>query len=276
MPDEQIWIWLDDAPENVRNHTLMRHHPKNLDEALEDLKGPEFDWLRKANVIDANSEPIVRDQKQRDAAAIAAAESPAAAALDLTVFGRTFAADLLTEISPAERPLCVAPSRAVSTPSASAAFRARYPRFDAERHQRYLDAGHRNFCRAAAAEHRSAQYASQMRCEIVLAALVAAQPVPLAIVNPKLKFPPPDEMPLACGILPVLWQAHEEALIEAESKGLRNSGARPILSTCARLLYDLFRAMTELKVDNAVTSYCKMFKALGVILDTARQELKQR
>lgn len=244
----------------------------NRDALFDELSQPHMSYLRKAGIIDHNGEFILRSEKER------APATPAEKAVDLRNHAAEFATKLLVELPRSDLPKYVAPGRYPTGKHGPwPMFRARYPKFDPERHQKYLDAGHRGVNRVAASEHRSAQYASQMRCEILLTALVSGQPVPFAIASPRVKFPPDDEMPLACGVFPILWEAHESALAEAETRFLRNGGTtRPLLSSRGRLLYDLFRLMTQLKIDNSVTTYNKMFKALGPILDACRADLEQR
>lgn len=283
MPDEQTWIWLDDAPENIRNHTLMRHHPRNFDEVLEDLKGPEFDWLRTAGVIDAHGEFITRDQKQREAAAIAATESPAATSLSLTAFARKFAEELLSPIDPATLVLWAAPSRlkhAAGRPRGGV-FSPRFPEFVPKRHEPYLPAiGNRGFARIAAADRKSEAHGARIRSEMILLSLIAGQTLPLSIVMPTLIHPPEEEWPIATGLFPRLWKSHESSLVEAENNKLVRDQNEPLLAPRSRLVYDFFRLATQLKLScgtDKSTPYRALFvHGLGPIIDATREELKRR
>jgi hypothetical protein len=273
MEDKPDWIFLDDAPADLRSHTLMQSRPRNRDELFASLKSPDMDFLRRTGIVDADGNFVHRKVDPntiRDPDHITEEQ----AALAISGHGKTFAQELLSVVPASERPALAAPPRQLcaSGRQRSRTFDPRHPKYIEERHGKYLEAGSRRFSEVAMRDRRSSQHASIMKNELTLLHLGEGRQPSWSIINGKLKHAPQDEGPLASAIFPLLWQAHEEALLAAEVHNLTSDGTVPLLSNKGRLLAEFFSAATLLKLSNgSVMNYSPLWKALGRIIEAARK-----
>ncbi len=268
------WVFLDDAPADLRSHSLLRHHPRNREEIFKSLKSAGMDYLRRAGITDAGGKFIhrkIEPHAVRDSDHV----TEERAALATNELGKTFAQELLSGVPASERPALAAPPRQLcaSGRQRSRTFDPRHPRYIEERHGKYLEAGARRFSEVAMRDRRSSQHASIMRNELSLLHLVEGRQPAWSTINGKLMNPPHDEGPLAAAIFPLLWSAHEEAMLAAEAHNLLSDGTAPLLSSKGTLLAEFFSAATLLKLSNGqVLNYRPVWKALGKIIDAARKE----
>lgn len=263
------WIFLDDAPADIRRHSFFRAHPRNRDDLFARLKElqPVYPTIFAA---DGNFifRPVDKNTA-RDGGHLTEEKK----ASDLQRAAAAFAQVLLDSIPPAERIKLAAPPPANLQRRRTCAFNPRHPEFIPDRHQDYLAAGDRKFAEVALTSGRSAHHAARMRAELTLVFLVSGSEPPWPVVDGR-RPGRDDEGPLAATFTKRLWDAHEDALREAEARKLLGDGTKPLLSKHGKLLAEFYAAATLVKVGSvSVMSYRALFRALGNIVDSCRENI---
>jgi hypothetical protein len=276
MEDKTDWIFLDDAPADLRDHTLLRHHPRNRDELFASLKSADMDYLRRTGIYahDNFSHRKIDPDAVRDRQHITA-ESRATAHQD---HARKFVQKLLLSIGPADRVKISAPVRFLDPRGGKRdrdAWNPRYPKLT-ERHEPYLNSGHRSFTTTAEKNGRTAEFGATVRAEILITQLAAGicPTVGGGIVDGRRRSEDEVEAPYAAVIVSEIWRVHEDALSEAETRGIFRTPVE-LLSRSAKLLGGMLVAMTVLKIGpSRSTVYRSFFIELAKLIEACREDAK--
>lgn len=277
MEDKSDWTFLDDVSVDLRSHTLMQGHPRNRHELFASLQTADMDYLRRTGIINADGN-FIHHKVDKDAIRDPDHVSEESQAVALHKFGGEYVNSLDSAVGKADQILFAAPprARAPNGVKRSIAFEPRHPKFIPERHQPYLDAGRRNFAKVARSQRRSTQHASRMLAELSLVFLTEGRAPSWSVISSAVKHPPEDEAPLASSIFKPLWDQHERCLKAAEESGVFNTAPLPPLSKKGKLLAGFYMAATTLKLTNDVLAFRDLMKALGRIIDDAREEYRNR
>ena len=226
-------------------------------------------------IIDAQGDFIHRpilDPEQREA------RTEEQRAVRLQDRAAKFAQSLIEAVPVAERVKLAAPppksKRAKHVRCDATGFDARHPSFVEARHGPFRDCGDRKFAETALRLGHSVQVGNAVRAELVLIYLVRGEQPPYAVVDGRQKYPRSDEAPISAALFPLLWEAHERALVEAEQRQLtRLNEPSPLRSQRAQLLSELFEAMTLVKLGGRHVAMRMLLKVLGRVIEEYRREI---
>lgn len=273
------WDFLDDAPENIREHTFFRDYPRNLDDHFARLKANPPEFMIRAGIIDSNGEFIARDVDKHERARgdFVSEERRASNYQD---HAQAFVAKLLASVPPADRTLIAAPNRDRSPRGrkVETGFDPRHPELQELRHSPFLDLDGRSFSEVAAECGRTAQYAAVIRAEITLALLVKGQvpPWPCILDGRGGKHDREHVGPYAAVIVSELFREHENSLLEAERRKIYRTPVE-LLSRHAKLLGKAWLALTTLKSGRRdVTTIRAFFRVVGELVEACHQDAKAK
>lgn len=279
MTGKDDWIFLDDAPEDIREHTFFRNYPRNRDDHFARLKANPPAYMIRAGIIDSNGEFIARtvDKHERARGDFISEERRASNFQDQS---QAFVQKLLTSVPPADRVKSAAPNRDRSPRGrqVQTGFDPRHPELQELRHAPFLDLNGRSFTEVAAEAGRTAQYAAVVRAEITLALLVKGQVPPFAgfLDGRGVKHDPEHVGPYAAVFVSELFREHENSLLEAERRKIYRTPVE-LLSRHAKLLGKAWHALTTLKVGRRdVTTIRAFFRVVGELVEECHQDAKAK
>jgi len=226
-------------------------------------------------LIDRGGKFIRREARNREEREVVTEEEKAAALKDRAV---KWTQDLINTIPAIERvTVCAPPPRQYKRRKRETnEFDPRFATFIETRHRPFIDVVDGKLGEVAHHLGFAQTYANTIRAELILLSLTRGEIPPWAVIDGRKKYKcAHDEGLLCAAIFPILWEANERALTQAEHRGLTRDPSPPtqLRSKRAELLAEFFQTATTAKTVGQFLSIRGMFKILGRIIDEFRREI---
>lgn len=185
---------------------------------------------------------------------------------------RAFAQSLIDAMTAAERVTCAAPARYVKRPMKRGEFIVRHPEYIETRHGPFLECD-RNFGERARSLGFSANYGATVRAELILLHLLRSEVPPwTAVLDARLITAPEDEGQILAAIYPLINDAHEADLKQAESNKITRAPFSSLRSKKAKLAAEMWSALSDAKLASNHMALRSLFKVMKRVVEACRAE----
>ena len=117
------------------------------------------------------------------------------------------------------------------------------------------------------------QFGTFIRSELVLTKLINGEPPKFGHVCDGRGLSKADEAQIATSVFPIIWQAHESSLVEAEKRKLMRDFTPILREPRAALIVDFFGRLTDMKLVQSNVTLRNMFRVLNDVIILCRADL---